>query len=295
MLSDLSAIRALHPLPVVAARYLTLHSAGSGIWKALCPFHDEKTPSFYVYEDGGFKCHACGAHGDVFDLVRHMERVELPQAVRLLEGGSWTPSPCAPMAHATAKRKRRDWLTELQGSRVSPLCDDTPGARYLQGRGIPSYLARAVGVLNARDWFGRASVLFPIVGQDGQTLAVQGRAINSTHKITVGPKTFGVFATPGALCDGQLADEVALCEAPIDALSLFLLFDIPALGTCGGGLTKWIPSAARGTVWIATDADDAGDAYFEEWAPLLLHATVKRLRPPTQKDWNDELRLKETP
>lgn len=38
-------------------------------WVARCPFHEERTPSFYVFSDGGWKCFGCQAHGDSVDLV----------------------------------------------------------------------------------------------------------------------------------------------------------------------------------------------------------------------------------
>ena len=47
---------------------LELKRDGSGRYKVLCPFHDEDTPSFTVFEDG-FKCFGCGAHGSNVDLL----------------------------------------------------------------------------------------------------------------------------------------------------------------------------------------------------------------------------------
>lgn len=38
-------------------------------WKGCCPFHSEKTPSFVVYQDGGYHCFGCGAHGALKDLI----------------------------------------------------------------------------------------------------------------------------------------------------------------------------------------------------------------------------------
>ena len=43
-------------------RVVKLKRSGKA-WVGLCPFHTEKTPSFYVYEDGGYKCYGCGAGG----------------------------------------------------------------------------------------------------------------------------------------------------------------------------------------------------------------------------------------
>ena len=51
-------------------------------WKGLCPFHNETTPSFTVYEDGHFYCYGCGAHGTSFDYVMKRDGVEFPEAAK---------------------------------------------------------------------------------------------------------------------------------------------------------------------------------------------------------------------
>jgi len=64
--------------------YLTLKKAGSN-YKAICPFHQEKTPSFMVSgEKQIFKCFGCGEGGDVFTFIEKMENLEFPEALRLL-------------------------------------------------------------------------------------------------------------------------------------------------------------------------------------------------------------------
>ena len=58
---NLDAIRAANPLPSVAAGVVKLKRAGRE-WKACCPFHSEKTPSFTIYSGGRrFMCFGCGA------------------------------------------------------------------------------------------------------------------------------------------------------------------------------------------------------------------------------------------
>jgi DNA primase len=54
-------------------------------WKGLCPFHGEKTPSFYVHPQKGFYyCFGCGAKGDAITFVRETERLEFAEAVAYL-------------------------------------------------------------------------------------------------------------------------------------------------------------------------------------------------------------------
>jgi DNA primase len=72
----------------------------------LCPFHNEKTPSFSVSEDKGFyHCFGCGAHGSAIDFVMHSEGLTFPEAVAKLaaEAGLTLP-PSDPLARARAER-----------------------------------------------------------------------------------------------------------------------------------------------------------------------------------------------
>ncbi|MDQ1647082.1 MAG: primase [Cryptosporangiaceae bacterium] len=73
-----------HIADVVSAR-VTLRSAGGGNLKGLCPFHDEKTPSFNVNPARGFyHCFGCGEGGDVFDFVQKTEMLNFGEAVEWL-------------------------------------------------------------------------------------------------------------------------------------------------------------------------------------------------------------------
>jgi DNA primase len=68
----------------VVQEYVPLKRAGA-TYKGLCPFHSEKTPSFNVNPDKGFfHCFGCGAGGDVFDFLELYEKVDFPDAVKML-------------------------------------------------------------------------------------------------------------------------------------------------------------------------------------------------------------------
>ena len=68
----------------VVARVATLKKVGAR-WRALCPFHNEKTPSFYVDADKGFyKCFGCGKAGDIISFVRETEQLTFTEAVEAL-------------------------------------------------------------------------------------------------------------------------------------------------------------------------------------------------------------------
>jgi DNA primase len=68
----------------VAALYVSLKPAGKN-YKALCPFHTEKTPSFFVMpEQNTFSCFGCNKFGDIFTLVQEMEHIGFVEAMHFL-------------------------------------------------------------------------------------------------------------------------------------------------------------------------------------------------------------------
>ena len=86
---DLDAIKRDHPLKgVVESAGVKLQRSGND-WKARCPFHPDKTPSFTIYSDGQrFHCFGCQEQGDVFDFVqRRYGLADLHAAADHLCGG----------------------------------------------------------------------------------------------------------------------------------------------------------------------------------------------------------------
>ncbi len=80
----IDTVLAAHDVVEVVGRYVPLKSAGRS-YKALCPFHDEKTPSFTVNPDRQtYKCFGCGKGGNVFRFLMDQEGLTFPEAVRLL-------------------------------------------------------------------------------------------------------------------------------------------------------------------------------------------------------------------
>src|SRR5260370_6902580 len=74
----------------------------------LCPFHDEKTPSFYVVEDKGFfHCFGCGAHGDAIGYVMRADNLDFIEAIERLaaEAGLAVPQQ-TPQERERAQRQK---------------------------------------------------------------------------------------------------------------------------------------------------------------------------------------------
>lgn len=80
----LEDLRSKNDIVDVASKYMTLNRRGANFW-ACCPFHNEKTPSFSIKQDGQFfKCFGCGESGNVITLVMKMENVDFMSAVEIL-------------------------------------------------------------------------------------------------------------------------------------------------------------------------------------------------------------------
>lgn len=80
----IESVKARASISEVISEYVELRPAGSVI-KACCPFHNEKTPSFVVYEaDARYHCFGCGAHGSIFDFLMEKKGYSFPEAVKFL-------------------------------------------------------------------------------------------------------------------------------------------------------------------------------------------------------------------
>jgi DNA primase len=84
---DIAAVRDRSPIDEVIGEYLQLRSAGGGSLKGLCPFHDEKTPSFNVTPARGlFYCFSCAEGGDVIKFVQKIDGLSFVESVERLAG-----------------------------------------------------------------------------------------------------------------------------------------------------------------------------------------------------------------
>ena len=102
----LDELRSRTPLHGLIGRKVRLNRNGRQ-WKGCCPFHNEKTPSFYVYDDH-FHCFGCGAHGDAIAFLMRAEGASFPEAVERLaaEAGLEVPKPSREVQ--ARERRQRD-------------------------------------------------------------------------------------------------------------------------------------------------------------------------------------------
>ncbi|GEM00360.1 DNA primase [Cellulomonas terrae] len=83
----MEAVRERAHIEEIVGQHVTLRSAGVGSMKGLCPFHDERSPSFHVRPQvGRYHCFGCGEGGDVIDFVQKVDGLGFSEAVEYLAG-----------------------------------------------------------------------------------------------------------------------------------------------------------------------------------------------------------------
>lgn len=145
----LDELRARTPLAPLVARKVRLERAGRD-QKGCCPFHNEKSPSFYVYDDH-YHCFGCGAHGDAISFVMQNEGAAFMEAVERLaaEAGLAVPKPTPQAAEAARREADLSDVLEAAGAEYRRLLRTPQGATalaYLRGRGLSEPIIERFGL-----------------------------------------------------------------------------------------------------------------------------------------------------
>jgi DNA primase len=211
----LDELRGRISLPGVVGRKIKLLRRGRE-YAGLCPFHHEKTPSFYVVEDKSFfHCFGCGAHGDVIGFTMRADNLDFIEAIERLaaEAGLAVPQS-TPQERERAQRQRtlleateaaaafyeaslwgpagsraRDYLTgrgldqeTIRRFRLGWAPDDRQALRHSLANDFPDALMIEAGLRRQgengviSDFF-RNRVIFPIGDRTGRVIAFGGRLL----------------------------------------------------------------------------------------------------------------------
>jgi DNA primase len=129
----------------IVGDYVRLKRSGAQNFSGLCPFHNEKTPSFSVHATRQFyHCFGCGASGDVFSFVQKVENITFPEAVRLIAQKLGVPLPKMQFSSPQEAReaKLRTALLDMH-ERACVFFQEflkrpeaAPAREYLAGRGL---------------------------------------------------------------------------------------------------------------------------------------------------------------
>nr|WP_201469998.1 DNA primase [Microbacterium hydrocarbonoxydans] len=164
--ADVDEVKARTNIADIVGERVALKSAGVGSLKGLCPFHDEKSPSFHVRPQVGYyHCFGCGESGDVYSFLREMDHVSFTEAVERLAGrlgyalhyedGGSAPETSGRSRLYAANTAAAEFF---RGQLLTP--DAEAGRRFLGERGFDAGAAAHFGVGFApRGWDGMLKAL----------------------------------------------------------------------------------------------------------------------------------------
>lgn len=164
--ADVDEVKARTNIADIIGERVALKTAGVGAMKGLCPFHDERSPSFNVRPQAGFyHCFGCGESGDVYSFLRNMDHVSFTEAVERLAGrigftlhyedGGATPENTGRTRLYAANAAAAEFF---RAQLATP--DADIGRRFLGERGFDAGAAAHFGVGFApKGWSGMHSAL----------------------------------------------------------------------------------------------------------------------------------------
>src|SRR5512135_3206484 len=130
--ADIALVRERSPIIEVVGAYVQLRPAGAGRLKGLCPFHEEKTPSFSINPSAGlYHCFGCGVGGDVIRFLRDIENLRFVEAVERLAarvGVELTYEGGRGVARAEVSRRQRLIDAHAEAARFYAGCLDSEEA-----------------------------------------------------------------------------------------------------------------------------------------------------------------------
>ncbi len=298
---DIAALKRRRPLAeVVEASGVKLRGQGR-VRQGPCPFHEEERGSFTVYQDSQrWHCFGCGLGGDALDFIQRLEGVDLPEAIRRLDGGGWSTPPrsgresehvqrplpavrdptlltAAQRFYATQLERSPEALSYLNSRGINREAARRLGLGYAPGHGVARHLRRLgfsqerieqSGLVTERGERFRGMIVVPdLIG--GRVHWLVGRAISPDARLRFqalpGPKpALGLGRLP------RPAPWVALTEGVFDWL-LLASWGLPACAALGTQGLDRVASALQGQprVFVAFDSDEAGQSAAEQLTELL--------------------------
>ncbi len=190
---DIAEVRERAHIDEVVSAYVTLRGAGGGSHKGLCPFHDEKTPSFTVTPARQyFHCFGCGQGGDVFTFLQQIEGLSFVESVeklaarfgielRYTDGGQRAPGDGNDRGRRQRLVEANRLAQQFYASQLAESDEAVTGRRFLTERGFDREAAERFGVgyaprpgdallrhLRTRDVRDEDMVAAGLVGQGGR-------------------------------------------------------------------------------------------------------------------------------
>ena len=252
-MQDTDEVKARLPIEQVVGKYVPLKKAGR-VFKGLCPFHNEKTPSFTVNPERGiYKCFGCGEGGDIFDFTMKLEGLSFPEALKLLaeQAGVELSAENSHPADPNAPRKDRllalnAFIARLWNLILTSHPKAAPAREYLSKRGLlpetlatfqiglaPAGIATVQGL--AKQGYSEVEakaagdpsrfqnrIVFPIADITGRTVGFTGRLFAEASSSA--PKYWNTPETP-LFNKGRIVYALHLAKAAIQERDLALLVE----------------------------------------------------------------------
>lgn len=296
---DFEGVKRSHSLVSAAqGAGIRLRRAGRE-WKACCPFHPDKSPSFTIYDEGQrFRCFGCGAAGDVLDFVQRAHHVGLRDAVAMLDGGTLpiASSPTVPPAEPKCDRTGEALAIWAAAENVI----GTEAESYLRSRRLMLPIPPCIRF--TRLPYGKSGRLHPVMlalvtDAEDRPIGIQRTYLNAagTGKAAVAkPKLSLGRIAGGAIRLAPASPTLVICEGLEDGLSVQQGLGIATWATAGtGGMVALQLHPSVRAVVIAADNDEPGRLAASAAAHgfATTGRTCRIIRPLDGfKDFNDELR-----
>ena len=241
-------IRSRADITEIIGSYVTLRRAGSN-FSGLCPFHNEKTPSFFVFNNTEtYHCFGCGAGGDVITFIRKIENLDYIEAVKMLADRVGLQMPEQGVDDSMSRLRQRVLEINRESARFFHNALLSPEVNHLRSKGYSEREMIAANVAvetrsgRAMDRF-HARVMFPIIDLRGNVVAFGGRILTNekpkyinTSDTPVYHKSSGLFAMNFAK-NALENDRIILAEGYMDVISLHKAGIENAIASLGTALT----------------------------------------------------------
>jgi DNA primase len=206
------AVRAAADLHEVVSGYVALKKSGTR-WRGLCPFHQEKTPSFYVDADKQlYYCFGCGTGGDVFKFLMLYEKLDFPEALKSLATRYGVTIPASRSGGEASERQKivglnREAVTFFREQLMRPAGERA--RKYLAARGLNRDVAERFQVGYAPDgWTGLKDQLLKAAGSASDRREALGVSAGLLARKEETGRTYDRFRDRVIYPIVNLADEV---------------------------------------------------------------------------------------
>ena len=287
-------VRSRNDIVSVISEYVKLQRKGSSYF-GLCPFHNEKSPSFSVSPDKQmYYCFGCGAGGNVFTFIQEYENYSFPEAMKFLAERAGITLP--EKEYSQEERRAQDLRTRILN--VNKMAakyyyyqlrteNGRQAMEYLKKQGVSDELLRESGLMNVDERKGMYDkfwnrVIFPIMDVNNRVIGFGGRVMgDGKPKYLNSPET-AVFDKSRNLYGLNVArtarkKSMLVCEGYMDVISMHQAGFKNSVASLGTALTTQHASLLKrytDEVILTYDSDGAGIKAALRAIPMLKAAGI---------------------